>query len=252
MLAAGAQVLLTSERDSGDCPEVLAILAKYPGAARYLRRDILTEATAETLLDHCWGEFGGCDVLVNNVGTFCEPSFLDVRREQFEWLFRLNVWSALACSREFAQRCIAADRPGRIIFTTSLNATRSEPAHTLYDASKGAINALIRQLAVELAPHNITTVGIAPGLIETPLTDYGLASTPIQRRQIADQIPLRRIGTVADVAAWYAFLASPSSGYCTGQIITVDGGLDAQQMPARPIGAAERIGPEFQPHTRIE
>ncbi len=78
-------------------------------------------------------------------------------------------------TREVVKRAIAAKRGGRVLFTTSLNASRSEPQHTLYDASKGAINALTRQLAIELAPHGFTTAAVAPGLVETPLTDFGFA-----------------------------------------------------------------------------
>ena len=78
----------------------------------------------------------------------------------------------------------------------------SEPAHTLYDASKGAVNALTRQLAIELAPNGFTTVAVAPGFVETPLTDMGLRSDPAARRTIEEQIPIRRIATVEDLAAW--------------------------------------------------
>jgi glucose 1-dehydrogenase len=132
------------------------------------------------------------------------------------------------------------DRGGRILISTSLNATRSEPGHTLYDASKGALNALTRQLAVELAPRNYTVAAVAPGLVETPLTDMGLRSDPAARQAVTDQIPLRRIATVADVAMWYVFLASDAAAYATGTVVTVDGGLDAQQMAVRPVTARER------------
>ena len=127
-----------------------------------------------------------------------------------------------------------------MIFTTSLNGSRSEPQHTLYDASKGAINALTRQLAIELAPHGFTTAAVAPGLVETPLTDYGLRSDPAARQAILEQIPIRRIATVDDIAGWFVFLASDAASYSTGAIINVDGGLDAQQMALRPIGQQER------------
>ncbi|MFM8272357.1 MAG: SDR family NAD(P)-dependent oxidoreductase [Gemmata sp.] len=146
----------------------------------------------------------------------------------------------VALSREVVRRARAARRGGRILFSTSLNATRSEPLHTLYDASKGAVNALTRQLAVELAPHGFTTAAVAPGLVETPLTDFGLKSTPAEREAVIQQIPVRRIATVEDVAWWYVFLASDRASYSTGSVFTVDGGLDAQQMAVRPVTAAER------------
>jgi len=126
------------------------------------------------------------------------------------------------------------------LFSTSLNGSRSEPAHTLYDASKGAIDALTRQLAVELAPLGFTTAAVAPGLVETPLTDFGLKSDPAARAEVERQIPVGRIATVEDVAGWYVFLASDAARYATGVVIPVDGGLNAQQMPSRPITEAER------------
>lgn len=143
-------------------------------------------------------------------------------------------------TREFVRRRRDEKRGGRILFTTSLNGTRSEPAHTLYDASKGAINALTRQLAIELAPFGFTTAAVAPGLVETPLTDFGMRSDPATRRTIEEQIPIRRIATVDEIAPWYVFLASDAASYATGTIIPVDGGLDAQQMALRPITDNER------------
>ncbi|HJZ57747.1 MAG TPA: SDR family oxidoreductase, partial [Gemmataceae bacterium] len=143
-------------------------------------------------------------------------------------------------TREVVRRAVAAKRGGRILFTTSLNATRSEPVHTLYDASKGAVNALTRQLAVELAPLGFTTAAIAPGLVETPLTDFGLKSSPAERQAVIDQIPVRKIATVADMVGWYVFLASDKSSYSTGSVFAVDGGLDAQQMAVRPLTVAEK------------
>lgn len=234
----GAQVVLNAERSAADFPGVGDLLAR--GDAHFIQADLTRPGEPERLVGEAWAAFGGLDVLVNNAGTFREPGFLALTRADFDLIFGLNVWAGLAAAREFARRGIAAGRGGRILFTTSLNGSRSEPAHTLYDASKGAVNALTRQLAIELAPHGFTTVAIAPGLVETPLTDMGLRSDPAARRAVEDQIPLRRIATVADVAEWYAFLASDAAGYATGTVITVDGGLDAQQMPARPITAAER------------
>lgn len=234
----GASVVLSSERPLSACPAVEDLL-RQPGA-HYIPADLTKAGEPERLVGDAWERLGGLDVLVNNAGTFREPAFLDLGRRDFDFIFGLNVWAALAASQEFARRGIAAGRGGRILFTTSLNGSRSEPAHTLYDASKGAVNALVRQLAIELAPHGFTTVAIAPGMVETPLTDMGLRSDPTARRAIEEQIPLRRISTVEDLAMWYVFLASDAAGYATGTVVTVDGGLDAQQMPTRPIIAGER------------
>src|SRR3954447_23757359 len=233
---AGARVVLTSERPRdavADAEPVLALPTTH-----YVAADLTREGEAERLVTAAWDWLGSIDILVNNVGTYREPAFLDLTRRDFDFIFGLNVCAAVGGTREVVRR--SGKRGGRILFTTSLNGSRSEPAHTLYDASKGAVNALTRQLAVELAPHGFTTVAVAPGLVETSLTDMGLRSDPAARRAVEEQIPVRRIGTVEEVAGWYVFLASDAARYATGTIVTVDGGLDAQQMAVRPITDAER------------
>jgi NAD(P)-dependent dehydrogenase (short-subunit alcohol dehydrogenase family) len=234
----GARVVLTSERAFEDCPELVACF----DASRmsYIAAEMLDLDAPARLVEAANAWLGGVDVLVNNVGTWREPAFLDLTRADFDLILHLNVWSAIAVTREVVARNAARGRGGRILFTTSLNGSRSEPAHTLYDVSKGAINALTRQLAVELAPMGFTTAAVAPGMVETPLTDFGLRSDPEVRQAIIDQIPLRKMASADDIASWFVFLASDAASYSTGAIITVDGGLDAQQMGARPIGANER------------
>lgn len=235
----GAAVVLTSEHPLAELPEVCSLLARFTAQAHYIQADLTHDGEAGRLVERAWTALGGVDILVNNLGTFREPDFLSTTRSDFERIFTINVWSAIAVTQSVVRRSTSG---GRILFSSSLNGTRSEPAHTLYDASKGAIDALTRQLAVELAPLGFTTAAVAPGLVETPLTDFGLRSDPAAREEVIRQIPLRRIATVDDVAAWYLFLASPASRYATGIVIPVDGGLDAQQMATRPITELERIG----------
>lgn len=235
----GAAVALTSERPRSDVPDVEAVLVT-PGC-HYVEGDLSVEGEAARLVGTAWDLLGGIDVLVNNVGIFREPAFLELSKADFDRTFGLNVWAALAVTREMVRRNVAAGRGGRILFSSSLNGTRSEPGHTLYDASKGAVNALTRQLAVELAPLGFTTATVAPGLVETPLTDFGLRSTPAERGTIIEQIPLRRIATVEEIAGWFVFLASDAAKYATGIVIPVDGGLNAQQMSLRPLGTVEKL-----------
>ena len=237
--AGGAAVVLTSERPRKELPDAERVLAEFP-SCRYVQADLTRDGGPERLVAEAWAELGRLDVVVNNVGTYREPPLLELTRDHFDFIFRLNVWAAIAVTKEVVRRAVAAKRGGRIIFTTSLNGTRSEPQHTLYDASKGAVNALTRQLAVELAPLGFTTAAVAPGLVETPLTDFGLKSTPAERRAVVEQIPVRRIATVDDVVGWYVFLASDAAAYSTGAVFVVDGGLDAQQLSLRPITEAEK------------
>ena len=240
MARAGARVAFTSEKPADALPaDFRDSLATLAGCC-YLAADLSDDAQASRLIVEAAERLGGLDVLVNNLGTFREPDFLGLTYADFERVFRVNVWAGLNLSRLFVEQL--GGRPGRIIFSSSLNATRSEPGHALYDASKGAVSALCRQLAVELAPLGVTTATVAPGLVETPLTDFGLRSDPEARRVIEGQIPLGRIATVDDVAAWYVFLAGEGACYSTGSTFVVDGGLDAQQMPSRPIAPGERAG----------
>jgi len=241
MLRHGAAVVLTSEQPLEACDDVRDLLHRSERAT-YLQADLGDDEAIPELVAESWNALGGLDVVVNNLGTFREPAFGDISRSDFDRIFGLNVWTALAVSQAFVGLARAARRGGRLLFSSSLNATRSEPGHALYDASKGAIEALVRQLAIELAPYGFTTAAVAPGLVETPLTDFGLQSSPAERELIAGQIPLRRIATVADLAEWYCFLASDAAAYATGLVVKVDGGLDAQQMALRPLGAGEPGG----------
>lgn len=239
MLKAGASVALTSHQPESAVDGWPELQRAYDGRCQYFTADFSRPNAAGPLVESAWQALGGIDVLVNNVGTFREPTFLELTEADFGFIFRLNVWSAIHTTQEVVKRAVAAGRGGRILFTSSLNGTRSEPAHTLYDASKGALDALTRQLAVELAPLGFTTAAVAPGLVETPLTDFGLKSSPVERAQILGQIPLRRIATVEDIAGWFVFLAGDAANYATGIVIPVDGGLDAQQMGLRPVTGAE-------------
>jgi NAD(P)-dependent dehydrogenase (short-subunit alcohol dehydrogenase family) len=234
-LDAGAKVVLTSEKKLEEAPGVRGMLERSLHRTHYIPGDFSVPGEAERVVAEACDIWGGLDILVNNVGTFREPPFAELAKSHFDFLFQLNVWSAIEATQAWVKR---TDRGGRILFTSSLNATRSEPGHTLYDASKGAIDALVRQLAIELAPLGFTTAAVAPGLVETPLTDFGLRSHQTEREQIERQIPLGRIARVEEVAGWFVFLGSDAARYATGIVVPVDGGLDAQQMGFRPVPEA--------------
>jgi glucose 1-dehydrogenase len=235
----GAMVIATSERDRKEMPEVESD-ENRDCEFMYYKADLTNPEELEELADVAWNTFRGIDILVNNVGMFREPDFFSLTKADFDCTFGLNVWTAIELTRSIVGKAKAVGRGGRILFSSSLNGSRSEPGHTLYDSSKGAVNALTRQLAVELASLGWTTAAVAPGLVETPLTDFGLRSDLVARQQVIDQIPLRRIATVEDVAEWYSFLASDAACYATGIVIPVCGGLDAQQMSMRPMTKGER------------
>src|SRR5882724_1972267 len=122
------------------------------------------------------------------------------------------------------------DRKGRIINMSSIAAEYTNPGQTNYAASKGAINAFTRALAVELASRGVTVNAIAPGFIET---DMSAAVRNKAGDMIKKFIPMRRIGVPEDIAKVAVFLAGPDSAYVTGQVITVDGGLSLGAVAAQ-------------------
>jgi glucose 1-dehydrogenase len=235
----GAQVVLTSQHPRAKLSSEALVVLTRPGT-HYVECDVMKDGEIARLLAEAWKQFGTVSVLINNVGTYKEPPFGKITRADFDMINGLNAWVPLEASQQFVERRKKEGRGGRIVFSGSLNGTRSEPDHVLYDGSKGNVGALARQIAVEQGRFGFTTAVVAPGLIETPLTDMGLRSDPAGRKAIEDQIPVGRIGTVADVAEIYAFFASRYAAYMTGVSVPVDGGLDAQQMPVRPIAEAER------------
>src|SRR5437899_7383759 len=115
--AAGAAVVVTSERPLAALREVQRLLSDYP-RTRYVPADLLADGEPERLAAEAWAAFGGIDVLVNNVGTYRESAFLNLTRRDFDTIFVLNVWTGLALAREVVRRAVAERRGGRILFTT--------------------------------------------------------------------------------------------------------------------------------------
>jgi 3-oxoacyl-[acyl-carrier protein] reductase len=191
------------------------------GAALAVQADVGDVASVKACVERVQGELGPVDILVNNAGVIQDGLF--VRMEPSEWdvVLRTNLGGTFHFCRELAFPMMQRRR-GRIINVSSVAAEHVNPGQTNYAASKGAINAFTRALAVELAPRGVTVNAIAPGFIET---DMSAAVRNKAGDLIKKYIPMRRIGTPEDVARVAVFLASADSAYITGQVLTVDGGL---------------------------
>ena len=191
------------------------------GMALALQGDVGNADTARACVDRLEKEWGRLDILVNNAGIVRDDLFIRMEPEAWESVLKTNLGGVYHFCRAVAYPFMK-QRRGRIINISSVAAEYVNPGQTNYAASKGAINALTRALAVELASRNVTVNALAPGFIETDMSE---AVRNKAGDLIKKFIPMRRLGQPDDVARVAVFLASAESGYITGQVITVDGGL---------------------------
>lgn len=185
----------------------------------------------------------GIELLVNNAGTYCDLPFLEMTRERYEKTMRLNVQSGFFLTQYYARRWVANSIRGRVLFTGSINGMLAEPVHVAYDASKGAVSAMVRSLCVSLAPQGIRVNAIAPGLVRTPLTNAVLSCDQETLNWMQLHTPN---GTVpeADVCGPAAvFLLSDAAEHVHGQTILIDGGMSASQQPDLPNYLRGRFEP---------
>jgi NAD(P)-dependent dehydrogenase (short-subunit alcohol dehydrogenase family) len=189
------------------------------------RIDALFEKTIELVPN--------CDILVNNAGAFFDVPFEEMTFERFEKTMRLNVQAGYFLTQRFARHWIANNIRGRVLFTGSINGRLAEPGSTAYDTSKGAVEMMVKTLAVALAPKGIRVNGVAPGLVRTEATKW-LDSRPEKARWMELHTPNGKIPN-ADVCGPAAvYLCSDAAEHVTGQMLMVDGGMSAWQQPNPP------------------
>jgi NAD(P)-dependent dehydrogenase (short-subunit alcohol dehydrogenase family) len=184
--------------------------------------DVTDPSTAENALKLCLDKFGGIDLLVNNAGIVISNSILNLNEEDWDKVITTNLKSFLYFSKVVASELVKRKRGGRIVNLSSVAADFYESGLLAYTTSKGAIDSLTQALAVELATHNITVNGIAPGWVSTSM-GAGVM-TKEQLRPVIDRIPLGHVATTDEIAGVAVFLCSDLSRYMTGQTVIVDGG----------------------------
>jgi NAD(P)-dependent dehydrogenase (short-subunit alcohol dehydrogenase family) len=167
------------------------------------------------------------DILVNSAGGNRPQPFLEVTEEALDWMWELNVKGSFLCAQEAARRMVRSGRGGVIVNLSSQMGRVGAVRRTAYCATKHAVEGMTKAMAVELAPHGIRVNAVAPTFIETPMTKPFLRD-PSFRADVVRQIPLGRVGEVADVVAAVLFAASPAARLMTGASLVIDGGWTAQ------------------------
>ncbi|MDH7599310.1 MAG: 3-oxoacyl-[acyl-carrier-protein] reductase [Sedimentisphaerales bacterium] len=179
-----------------------------------------TEAFTQTL-EGLAAQFGGIDILVNNAGITRDRLIIQMTDQDFDTVMAINLRAAFVATR-IAARYMVKNRFGRIICISSVAGIMGQAGSANYAASKAGLIGLTKSVARELGKKGITANCIAPGFIQTDMT----SGLPEEIKTAAlSIIPLRRFGTVEDVAKAVAFLASDDTGYITGQVLCVDGGM---------------------------
>lgn len=227
----GAAAVAVVDLAEAAARETAAAIQAAGGTARAISADISDPGQVEAVFDAVLRDFGAVDVLYNNAGVNSAGSVTDATDDDWERAFAVNARGTFLCSRAAARTMTAAGH-GSIINQGSVAALVGVANFASYCASKGAVVALTRSMAIDLSPHGVRVNVICPGTVYTPLMEpmltargggdlaRGLAMTTVK-------YPIGRLGTPEEIAAVALFLASDDSSFMTGSVIAADGGMTA-------------------------
>jgi len=210
----GAKVAVT-DISKEDCQKVVEEIENLGGQGLALELDVTKEDEIEKVIQETKEKFGRIDVLVNNAGIFIQKNLEDMETSEINKLLDINLRGAIQCIKHVLPE-MKNQKYGKIVNIASI-------AGIVGFASKGALVNLTRELALDLGPYNINVNAVAPGVIETEMTE-GMLSDEKTKEGLLSNIPYGRVGRPEDIASAVSFLADDESEYVTGQILAVDGG----------------------------
>jgi len=207
----------------GDGSSVADVIKDFGVTAKGYACDVSNTEAVEATFKQVVADFGKIQILVNNAGITRDQLLMRMKDDEFDSVIAVNLRSVFVCTRAIA-RHMMGNRSGRIINMASLNGIRCQAGQANYAASKAGVIGITKSNAMEFASRGITVNAVAPGFIKTAMTDK-LPAEAVAKYTAA--IPLQVMGLPRDVANAVAFLASDEAAYITGQVLGVDGGLNA-------------------------
>jgi 3-oxoacyl-[acyl-carrier protein] reductase len=221
MAAEGALVICNYFRNKEKAEEVVKEIQDSGGAATGYQGDVKNLSEMEKMAQDVIEKFDRIDILVNNAGVNRDELILTMSEEDWREVIETNLFGAFNCTKAVAQQMMF-QKSGRIINISSVAGERGGRGQTNYAASKGGLNAFTRAAAVELASKKITVNAVAPGVVETEMSQEVLRRA---KETVMNHIPLKRFGQAGEIAKMVVFLASDDAAYITGQVLHVDGGF---------------------------
>lgn len=219
----GCAVVVHYHTNEAEAVAVADQIRERGGTAHVLQADLADTAQAVRLGEQAWELVGELDFLVNNAGISAKKHFLDVTEADFDQFANVNFKSTAFLTQTVARKMVEQRVAGSIYTLTSVNGIRPGVGLSVYGATKGALETLMKGVAMELGPHNIKVNTIAVGAVETDM-NRAVWENPDLLREVSDGIPAGRLGYPDEVAAVVADLLA-SGSYVTGATITIDGGL---------------------------
>lgn len=217
----GYDIATNYRTENDDLKDLINQVEKIGVKINTYKCDVSNYENAEEFIKNVISDYGEIDVLVNNAGITKDGLLMRMKKEDFEDVIDVNLVGTFNITRNVIPYMIKA-KEGRIVNVSSVVGVSGNAGQTNYSASKAGIIGFTKSLAKEVASRNITVNAVAPGFIQTKMTDVLKEEV---KDEILKQIPLKRFGTTDDVAKVVKFLVSEDSAYITGQVINIDGGM---------------------------
>lgn len=218
----GATVVVNYNGNKEKADEVVAAIVAEGGVAESYGCNVADFEAAGEMITEVIKKYGSLDILVNNAGITKDGLLLKMTEEDFDRVIDINLKGSFNCIKHVSRQMLK-QKSGRIINMSSVVGVAGNAGQTNYAASKAGVIGMTKSVAKELGSRGITVNAIAPGYIDTDMTS--VLSDEI-KNQIIDSVPLKRMGQVTDIANAVVFLASDKASYITGQVLSVDGGMN--------------------------